>query len=124
LKNKILIVDDEPDIVFAIEKVLEIKKDRYDVISAKNGTEALKLIENNANPDLILLDIMMPEMNGWIFYDKIKNNESWKKIKIIFLTARKDKLAVDAGVLLGDDYITKPFDNEELINRIEESLNN
>lgn len=123
MKKKILIVDDEPDIVFAIEKVLEIKKDRYDVISAKNGIDALKLIENNANPDLILLDIMMPEMNGWIFYDKIKNNESWKNISIIFLTARKDKMAVDAGVLLGDDYITKPFDNEELINRIEKALN-
>ena len=117
-------MDDEPDIVFAIEKVLEINKDRYDVISAKNGIEALKLIENNANPDLILLDIMMPEMNGWIFYDKIKNNESWKKISIIFLTARKDNLAVDAGVLLGDDYITKPFDNEDLINRIDKALKN
>lgn len=119
-----MIVDDEPDIIYAIEKVLEIKKARYDIMSAKNGIEALKLLKNNEIPDLILLDIMMPEMNGWILYDKIKNNESWKNISIIFLTARKDKLAVDAGFLLGDDYITKPFDNMELINKIEIALKN
>ena len=118
-----MVVDDEPDIIFSIRKVLEEKAgDGYNIISAGNGKQCLELLKNNEMPDLILLDIMMPEMNGWVLYDMIKNNASWKDIPIVFLTARKDKLAVGAGELLGDDYITKPFESEELVNRIDKVL--
>jgi CheY-like chemotaxis protein len=113
-------VDDEPDIIFSIRKVLETKAEgNYSIISAENGKKCLELLKNKENPDLILLDIMMPEMNGWVLYDMIKNNDSWKNIPIIFLTARKDNLATSAGELLGDDYITKPFEGERLINIID-----
>ena len=123
MKKKIMIVDDEPDIIFSIRKVLEEKTgDDYNIISAENGKQCLELLKNNEMPDLILLDIMMPEMNGWVLYDMIKNNVSWKDIPIVFLTARKDKLAVGAGELLSDDYITKPFESEGLVNSIDKVL--
>ncbi|MEA3458450.1 MAG: response regulator [Candidatus Thermoplasmatota archaeon] len=123
MKKKIMIVDDEPDIIFSIRKVLEEKAgDLYNIVSAENGKQCLELLKNDEMPDLILLDIMMPEMNGWVLYDMIKNNASWKDIPVVFLTARKDKLAVGAGELLGDDYITKPFESEGLVNRIDKVL--
>jgi len=118
-----MIVDDEPDIIFSIRKILEEKAgDGYNILSAESGKQCLEMLENNEIPDLILLDIMMPEMNGWVLYDMIRDNASWKDIPIVFLTARKDKLAAGAGELLGDDYITKPFESEELVSRIDKVL--
>jgi CheY-like chemotaxis protein len=124
LKKKILIVDDEPDIIYSIRKLIEEDEGNdYNIISAENGKQCIDILKNNEDPDLILLDIMMPDMSGWVVYDMIKNNESWRDIPIVFLTARKDKIAEGAGELLGDDYITKPFENEELLNRISKILN-
>jgi CheY-like chemotaxis protein len=123
MKKKILIVDDDPDIIFSIRKILEkMVEDEYNIISAENGKQCLDLLKNNEDPDIILLDIMMPEINGWVVYDMVKNNPKWKDIPIVFLTARKDKLAIGAGERLGDDYITKPFESEELIKRIDNVL--
>ena len=123
MKKKILIVDDDPDIIFSIRKILEnMAGDEYNIISAENGKKCLELLQNNENPDIILLDIMMPEINGWVVYDMVKNNPSWKDIPIVFLTARKDELATGAGERLGDDYITKPFESEELVKRIDNVL--
>ena len=73
-------------------------------------------------PDLILLDIMMPEMSGWETYDKLKYNPLWGKIPIVFLTARTDKIARDAGDFLGEDYIEKPFEINDVIYRINKIL--
>jgi len=68
------------------------------------------------------LDIMMPEMSGWETFDKIKGNQNWGNIPVIFLTARTDNIAKKAGGFLGDDYIEKPFKIDELIKRIEQIL--
>ena len=84
--------------------------------------KCIELLKNNEIPDLILLDIMMPEMNGWELFDKLKDNPSWGKIPIVFLTARTDRIAENAGQFLGDDYIEKPVKAEELRNIIEKTL--
>jgi len=122
--KKIMVVDDEPDQIFTIRKTLEKPGSDYELITANSGAQCLELLEKNQIPDLILLDIMMPEMSGWIVFDKLKDNASWEKIPIIFLTARTDKIAEDAGGFLGNDFIEKPFDVKDLKSRIDKVLKN
>jgi CheY-like chemotaxis protein len=121
--KKIMMVDDEEDQIFGIKTALEKKYgDEYKVIPANNGAECFELLKNNELPDLILLDIMMPEMSGWQVFDKLKENPSWKDIPVVFLTARTDEIAENAGGFLGDDYIEKPVRTEELKKRIDKLL--
>jgi CheY-like chemotaxis protein len=121
--KRIMLVDDEKDQIFGIKTALEESfQGEFDVISAESGAKCLELLENETNPDLILLDIMMPEMSGWEVYDKIRDNPKWNSIPIVFLTARTDRIAENAGEFLGDDYIEKPIEVEELKNRIDKVL--
>ena len=120
--KKIMVVDDEPDQVYAIKKSLEKAGGTYEIIPANSGAQCLEFLEKNQIPDLILLDIMMPEMSGWIVFDKLRDNAMWEKIPIIFLTARTDKITENAGRFLGDDFIEKPFDTKELNSRIDKVL--
>jgi two-component system response regulator MtrA len=121
LKNKILLVDDDVDIGFTVD--LTLGKSGYEIKHVKSGEECIKLLEKTEyKPDLILLDIMMPGMNGWEVYRKLKENSGWEKIPIVFLTARVDRTAENAGSFLGDDYIEKPYDPEDLKRRIEKIL--
>lgn len=122
MSKKIMVVDDEPDIIFTVKTALEEAEEKYEIISAGSGEECLELLENNRIPDLILLDIMMPEMSGWVLYYHIKDNPSWEKIPVVFLTARADKTSERTGKSLGDDFIKKPFDGEDLKNRINKVL--
>ena len=125
MKKKITIVDDEPDIRYTIKDDLEdLYGDECEIFDADSGERCLELLKNSQIPDIILLDIMMPRMSGWELYDKIKDNSLWKKIPIVFLTARTDDIAKDAGVLLGKDYIEKPFNAEDLRRRIDKVLEN
>jgi two-component system, sensor histidine kinase and response regulator len=117
--KKIMVVDDDPDQILSVRIILDSFSGEYEVMGASDGLKCLELLEQNQVPDLILLDIMMPKMNGWELYDKIKGNKSWTKIPIIFLTARTDNVARDAGRFLGDDYLEKPYDTEELKKRID-----
>ena len=121
--KKIMIVDDNPDIILSIKGGLEVIENDYEIISAESGEKCLELLKNNEIPDLILLDIMMPKMSGWETFDKLKENASWTKIPVIFLTARTDRVAKNAGGFLGDDYIEKPFEIAELKKRIDEITN-
>ena len=120
--KKIMIVDDNPDIILSIKNGLEVVAGDYEVIGVESGEKCLELLETET-PDLILLDIMMPEMSGWETFDKLKENASWGKIPVVFLTARTDKVAKNAGGFLGDDYIEKPFEIAELKRRIDEITN-
>jgi len=120
--KKIMIVDDNPDIIFSIKSGLEVVAGDYEIIGAESGEKCLELLETET-PDLILLDIMMPEMSGWETFDKLKGNASWGKIPVVFLTARTDRIAKNAGGFLGDDYIEKPFEIAELKRRIDEITN-
>ena len=119
--KKLLVVDDNPDVIFSVRNGLEKFKKDYTIIGAESGKECLELLETNT-PDLILLDIMMPELSGWKTFDLIKGNDSWKNIPIVFLTARTDNVAKNAGGFLGEDYIEKPFEIKDLKERIDKVL--
>ena len=122
--KRIMLVDDEEDQIFGIKTVFEKKfGDEYKVIPVNNGEECFELLKNNELPDLILLDIMMPEMSGWRVLDKLKENPSWKDIPVVFLTARTDEIAERAGSFLGDAFIEKPVEAEELKKKIDAILN-
>ena len=121
--KKIMIVDDETDQIFTIKTVFEEEfGDDYKIIGINSGNKCLDFLKNNEVPDLILLDIMMPEMSGWELFDKLKGNPAWKNIPIIFLTARTDRVAKNAGKFLGEDYISKPIDIKNLKNRIDKII--
>jgi len=121
--KKIMVVDDEKDQIFSIKAGFEAEyPNEYEIIGVESGKKCFEQLEKNVKPDLILLDIMMPEMDGWEVFDKIKANPSWRKIPIIFLTARSDGLAKSAGSMIADDYIEKPVDIQELKTRIDNVL--
>jgi DNA-binding response OmpR family regulator len=121
MSKTVMVVDDEPDILITIGQMLKING--YSVISACDGKECLKkLNESNKNPDLIVLDIMMPEISGWDVAAKIKENPDWKDIPIVFLTAKGDTMSIGMGEMASEDYIIKPFDINNLRNRIQKIL--
>ena len=120
--KKIMVVDDDPKQISFLKYFLESLGNQYEVISANNGMQCFQLLKNNQIPDLILLDIMMPEMSGWEVLKNLKENSSWKNIPVIFLTARADEVAKKAGGFLGDDYIGKPFKKEDIIKKIDNFL--
>jgi CheY-like chemotaxis protein len=122
--KKVMVVDDDTGVLYTVKRGIEGLDKTYEVISADSGRKCLELLENNKIPDLILLDIMMPEMSGWETLQKIKRNDLWKNIPVVFLTARTDKVAKKAGGFLGDDYIEKPFKVPELKERIDRILKN
>jgi len=121
--KKIMLVDDEKDQIFCIKTGFDQEyPNEYEIIGVESGKKCIELLEKNVKPDLILLDIMMPEMDGWEVFDKIRANQFWRKIPIIFLTARSDGLAKSAGSMIADDYIEKPIDIKELKTRIDNVL--
>lgn len=115
----ILVVDDNPDVINSLKIGLEGSLGEYHVLGAENGQKCLELLKETNKPDIILLDIMMPQMSGWEVFDHIKKDPSLNGIPIIFLTARTDRTAKNAGSFLGDDYIEKPFEIDDLKKRIE-----
>jgi CheY-like chemotaxis protein len=115
----ILVVDDNPDVINSLKIGLEDTTLEYRILGAENGQKCLEILNNNIMPDIILLDIMMPQMSGWEVFDRIKKDPLLSTIPIIFLTARTDRIAKNAGNFLGDDYIEKPFDIIDLKKRIE-----
>ncbi len=121
--KSILYVDDKKDQIFFIKTAFEdLYGDEYKIIPAESGKKCLELLDKNIIPDLILLDIMMPEMDGWEVFDKLKANPSWKNIPIVILTARTDGFAEQTGEFIADDYIKKPIDIKELKTRIDNVL--
>jgi len=122
MSKKIFIVDDDPGVIYTVKHGLEGANKELEVVTVDSGEKCLNLLKDEEIPDLILLDIMMPNMSGWETYNKIKENLVWKEIPIIFLTARKDQIAKNAGGFLGEDYIEKPFKIPYLKQRIENIL--
>jgi two-component system response regulator VicR len=113
--KKVLVVDDEPDALELVKLVLE--SGGFEPILATSGTEALAQIDK-IRPDLVLLDIMMPDMDGWDVFRKIREKNS--RIPIAILTAKAQNIDRLLGlhVLKADDYITKPFGKNELIGKV------
>lgn len=117
-----MIVDDDPSQIFTVEEILKEAEGKYKLISANSGRDCLQLLKNKKIPDLILLDIMMPEMSGWEVFNRLKENPSWKNIPVVFFTARTDRSVENADRFLGADYIEKPYTGEDLKNRIDNVL--
>ena len=119
-KETILIVEDDEDILELIS--YNLNKNAYKVLSSSSGENGLEKLEKN-NPELILLDLMLPGIDGFEFCKKVKANEKTKNIPIIMLTARGEDADIVTGLELGaDDYITKPFSPSILIARIKSVL--
>jgi two-component system, OmpR family, alkaline phosphatase synthesis response regulator PhoP len=119
-KFKILLVDDEPDILEFMD--YNLKKEGYQVVTAKNGKEAIKLARQ-VHPDLVVLDIMMPEMDGMETCRQLREIEEFQKTLIVFLTARNEDYTQIAGFDVGaDDYITKPIKPRVFLSRIKALL--
>ncbi|MFX0017606.1 MAG: PleD family two-component system response regulator [Promethearchaeota archaeon] len=115
MKPLIMIVEDNADLLYAIKLNLEANK--YRVLIAKNGKEALDLIsQSEILPEVIISDIMMPEVDGYEFFTEISKNPALNHIPFIFLTAKSSPEDIRFGKLLGiDDYLTKPFNEDDLL---------
>ncbi len=120
-KKRILLVDDEVDFVEVLRVRLE--NSNYEVVVAYDGEEGLERAERE-EPDLIILDIMLPKINGFDVCRKLKVDENFKNIPIIMLTAKFQANDIKFGMAMGADaYITKPFEPHLLIEKIRELLN-
>jgi DNA-binding response OmpR family regulator len=120
MKKKILIVDDEPNIVMSLEYAF--KKQNFDVYIARDGSEVLGILKEEI-PDVILLDIMMPNVDGYQTLKKIKSKKAFKDTKIVFLTAKNKASDVEKGLKLGaNKYLTKPFSVKKIVSEILELL--
>ncbi|MEL4304264.1 response regulator [Methanococcoides sp. LMO-2] len=119
-REMILIVDDEPDAVIATKRALEA--DGYNVIDAENGAMAFDMLKSDI-PDVILLDVMMPDMDGFEVCKRLKDDPAYRDIPVIMLTAKGEIDDKVGGLDIGaDDYITKPFNLKELKARIKTVL--
>lgn len=119
-RKTILIVDDELSILVPLQFLLE--KEGYIAKLAQSGKDAINKIAE-VQPDLILLDIMLPDLDGYEIYHMIRQREEWKSIRIIFITAKNREEDMAKGLAMGADaYVTKPFSNTELINAIRELI--
>jgi DNA-binding response OmpR family regulator len=117
---KVLVVDDEKDIAHIVKTTLELEG--ITTITASNGREAIELAVKE-NPDLILLDVMMPEMNGWDVFRHLKKNMKTKNIRICMLSAKALIEDLEMGKRLGvSDYITKPFEPSELVEKVKKII--
>ncbi len=116
----ILIVDDELSILVPLQFLME--KAGYKAKLAQSGKEAIEKISANC-PDLVLLDIMLPDLDGYEIYQMIRQRAEWESIRIIFLTAKNRDTDMAKGLAMGADaYITKPFSNTQLVEKIRELI--
>ena len=120
MAKRIVLAEDEPQIARLVE--FKLKKEGYQIVWKENGEEALKAIKAD-RPDLILLDVMMPVMDGYEVLRRVKEDENLKSIPVVMLTARAQERDVVKGIDLGaEDYITKPFHPAELLARVKRIL--
>lgn len=120
MAKRVLIVDDEPNIVTSLEFL--IQRSGYEVRIARNGEEALAQV-SAFQPDLILLDVMMPLLSGYEVCQKIRENADWQDIQIVMLTAKGREIEATKGLALGANaYVTKPFSTKELLAKVHELL--
>jgi DNA-binding response OmpR family regulator len=118
--GKILIVDDEPNILLSLDFLM--RRNGHVVFIARNGTEAMEIL-GKETPNLVLLDIMMPDVDGYQICSHIKSTDSLSHTKVIFLSAKSKESDVQYGLSLGADaYLTKPFSTRTLTQKIEELL--
>lgn len=118
---KVLIIDDNRDICSSVRQILTAIDSNYEVLEAHDGPEGLKKVKAK-KPDIVLLDVMMPGMDGGQVGVALKENPETRKIPVLFLTAKTDKLTKGMGAIVGDDFIEKPFEGVDLDRRIKAQL--
>ena len=117
MEKRILVVDDEPDIIKVV--VFRLKKAGYKIVEVENGKEALDALRHGEKIDLVLLDLIMPVMDGYQCCRALKADADWKDIPVIVLSAESGQdIREKAKQLQADDFIVKPFDTETLIAKI------
>lgn len=118
--KKILIVDDEPNIVMSLEYTF--KKSNYEVFIARDGQEALDILKTNY-PDVIILDVMMPMVDGYATLEHIRKDANLQHTKVMFLSAKNKESDIEKGIALGANaYLTKPFSIKKVVEQVEELL--
>ena len=118
--KKILLVDDEPNIIMSLEYTF--KKNNFEVFIARDGQEALDILQAEI-PDVIILDIMMPNVDGYATIEFIKKDERLSHCKVMFLSAKNKESDIEKGMSLGADaYMTKPFSVKKLVEQVNELL--
>lgn len=122
MSHRVLVVEDEPENRLFIG--LMLRTEGYDVLEAEDGQCALELLARERLPELILLDVMMPGLNGWQVFQRLRQDPRLAKIPVVMLTALAQRSDVERAVELGvDGYLTKPFEPADLIHTMEETLN-
>ncbi len=120
MSKRILIVDDEPNIVISLEFLM--KREGFAVEIAPDGEAALRALAENA-PDLVILDVMLPKVNGFEVCQQIRADPRWRGIKILMLTARGRDREIAKGLGVGADaYVTKPFSTRDLVAQVKQLL--
>ena len=114
MNQTVMVVDDEPDTIDLVRLVLE--SEGIDVVGANSGPECLEMLDSN-RPDAILLDIMMPEMDGWETFHMIKEKDATIPVSMLTVKSQEFDKMLGLHVLKADDYITKPFGRQELVER-------
>lgn len=118
--KKILIVDDEPNIVMSLEYTF--KKSNYEVFIARDGQEALELLKATY-PDVIILDVMMPLVDGYATLEQIRKDVNLTHTKVMFLSAKNKESDIEKGMALGADaYLTKPFSIKKVVDQVSDLL--
>jgi DNA-binding response OmpR family regulator len=120
MSKKVLIVDDEPSIIVALQFLME--QSGYATVVAFSGEEAMEAVAKH-HPDLMLLDIMLPVVDGFEVCQRVRENPDWNNIRIVLVTALGNEANVTKGLDLGADaYVTKPFSNADLVAKVKELL--
>ncbi|WP_338765718.1 response regulator [Bernardetia sp. ABR2-2B] len=113
--KRILIADDEPNILLSLDFLM--RKNGYEVFIARDGKEAIEIIKNK-KPQAVILDIMMPEMDGYEVCQFIRNNDELRDTKVIFLSAKTQPADIEKGLTMADSYITKPFSTKDIVKEV------
>jgi DNA-binding response OmpR family regulator len=117
--KRVLVVDDDPVVIRLVKELL--KSQGYQVESARDGIDAMVMVKKE-KPDLIVLDIMMPELNGYDVLRTLKFTDEYKEIPVLLLTAREQELDKRIGEMMGIDYLQKPVNREAFIEKINKAL--
>jgi DNA-binding response OmpR family regulator len=120
-KKKVVCIEDEPEMIDLVKLILGRKG--FDLIGAMGGREGLEAVRR-VKPDLVLLDLMMPDMDGWEVYQQMKADEELSNIPVIVVTAKAQSIDKVLGLHIAkvDDYVTKPFGPQELLQSVERVL--
>lgn len=119
--RKVVVVEDEPEMIDLMRLILSRKG--FEVVGANGGVRGLETIRAE-KPDIVLLDLMMPEMDGWQVYQQLKADPNTENIPVVVVTAKAQNIDKVLGLHIAkvDDYISKPFSLQELVDRVEEVL--